>query len=107
MVSISNGKNSVQELCSIWRQIVAAKGLTAEYAYRVEKLALKLDSIADKLFIKTVKAHQVLHECRQLTEQFTSELPRSDETALRRLTSLELCLDDLVKTTHEFRIKAG
>lgn len=107
MSSISKGKNIIRELSSLWRQFVGIKDLTAEYTYRLEKLARKLDSIADKLFLKTVKAHLVLSECKQLTEQFKAAMSESHSAALRFLTRLEVCMDNLVKETHEFRIKAG
>jgi hypothetical protein len=107
MLPILKGKEITEELSSGWRQFIGVKGLTTEYTYRLEKLALKLDSIADKLFLKTVKAHLILNECKQLTKQFKSELLKSNNKALHLLTRLEMHMDDLVKTTHEFRIKAG
>ena len=107
MCSKSNGKNIIGQLELVWREIIAAKGLSGELAYRIEKLALRLDTIADKIFIKTVKAHDILSECKILTEQFNSELIKPQNTALLILTRMEDRVDDLVKTTHEFRIKAG
>lgn len=107
MSSISKGKTAIVQLNSIWREFIAAKGLTGEFAYRLEKLGLELDTIADKIFVKTVKAHDILFECVRLTEQFKSSLDRSDNSALLLLTRMEAHIDDLVKQTHEFRIKAG
>lgn len=107
MASISKGKNIVTRLNSRWREFIAAKGLSGEFAYRLEKLALRLDTIADKIFMKTVKAHEILAECEQFTEQLKAELGKSHRTALRLLTRIEAHMDDLVKQTHEFRIKAG
>ena len=107
MPLISNGKIISGELSSIWRQFAAAKGLTVEFSYRLDKLALRLDSIADKIYMKTVKAHNILSECEQLTEQFKSELYHSQKIALSLLTRLEARMDNLVTNTHEFRIKAG
>lgn len=107
MCSISNGKNLIGQLELVWREIIAAKRLSRELAYRLEKLALRLDTISDKIFIKTVKAHDILSECKKLTEQFKSELIKPHNTALLLLTRIEDRVDNLVKTTHEFRIKAG
>jgi hypothetical protein len=107
MHKLSNGKNFLVRLDSSWRSIVAANRLTGEFVYRIEKLLLRLDVVADKIFIKTVKAHEILLECVQLTEQFKSELNKRHDSALLLLTRLESCIDDLVKKTHEFRIKAG
>jgi hypothetical protein len=107
MSAVLNGTCIIGDLSSRWRQFIAAKKLTGELAYRFEKLDQRLDSIAAKLYLKTVKAHQILSECTQLTEQFQSELPKSPNRALRLLTRLENHMDILVKNTHEFRIKAG
>ena len=107
MSSISKGKMIIAQLNSIWCEFIAAKGLSGEFAYRLEKLGLKLDTIADKIFVKTVKAHDILFECEKLTNQFKSALGTSDNTALLLLTRLERHVEDLVKQTHEFRIKAG
>lgn len=107
MYSISNGKVTIARLNSIWHEFITAKGLTGELAYRLGKLGLKLDTIADKIFVKTVKAHDILFECETLTEQFKSAFDRSNNKALHLLTRLETHIDDLVKQTHAFRIKAG
>jgi len=107
MGSISNSKNIIGRLELVWRQIIAAKEPTGELAYRIEKLILRLDVIVDKIFIKTVKAHNILFECERLTEQFTSELAQPQDKALLLLTRLEEHIDGLVKETHAFRIKAG
>lgn len=107
MASISNAKIISKELRSTWRHIATTKGLTVEFSYRLDKLGQRLDSIADKIFMKTVKAHDILAECAQLTGQFKSELDKSHDMALRLLTQIEGFMDCLVKDTHEFRIKAG
>jgi hypothetical protein len=107
MALISNAKTVSRELGSVWRNIAATKGLTVEFSYRVDKLSQRIDSIADKIFMKTVKAHDILTECAQLTGQFKSELDQSHDMALRLLTQIEGLVDRLVKDTHEFRIKAG
>lgn len=107
MHSLSNGKKFCGELNSVWNRLAAEKGVTGEFSYRLGKLALRLDSIADKIFIKTVKAHAILTECAQLTGQFESELNKSPPRALHLLTRIEALVDSLVKDTHEFRIKAG
>ena len=107
MPSISNSKNIIGRLESIWRQIIAAKELTGELAYRIEKLILRLDVVVDKIFVKTVKAHNILSECERLTEQFKFELTQPHDKALLLLTRLEDHIDGLVKETHAFRIKAG
>jgi hypothetical protein len=107
MSLISNRKIVSKELGAVWCQIAATKGLTVECSYRLDKLSQRLDSIADKIFMKTVKAHDLLAECARLTGQFKSELDKSHDAALRVLTQIEGLMDRLVKDTHEFRVKAG
>ena len=107
MVKSSTGKNDIQRLDSVWRDMIETNGLTEELAYRIEKLILRLNSIVDKMFVKTVKAHNVLSGCEQLTEQFKSELHKQEDKALMTLTRIEIQIDDFVKETHAFRIKAG
>jgi len=107
MCPISNGKGVIQQLDSIWRDIISAHGASREIIYRIEKLILRLDVVVDKIFIKTVKAHHILLECINLTEQFRSELNSRRNQVYVLLTRLELSVDDLVRKTHEFRVKAG
>ena len=107
MAKLSTGKNNIDRLHTVWRNMIAANGLTEELAYRLEKLILRLDSIADKIFIKTVKAQDILFECEQLSEKFKSELNEPQTKPLAVLTRIETQVEDLVKKTHAFRIKAG
>jgi hypothetical protein len=107
MCSISNGKNIIRRLGSVWREIIAAKGLTGELAYRIEKLIQRLDVIVDKIFVKTVKANNILLECETLTKQFKSELDKPHNKTLLLLTRLEDQIDGLVSETLAFRVKAG
>jgi hypothetical protein len=107
MAKLSTGKNNIERLDTVWRNMIAANGLTEELAYRLEKLILRLDSIADKIFIKTVKAQDILFECEQLSEKFKSELNEPQTKPLAVLTRIETQVEDLVKKTHAFRIKAG
>jgi hypothetical protein len=107
MTLISNEKLVNKELGDVWRKVAANEGLTVEFSYRLNKLSQRFDSIADKIFMKTVKAHDILSQCAQLTGQFTSELDISHDVALRLLTQIEGHMDHLEKDTYEFRIKAG
>jgi hypothetical protein len=105
--TLSSGKNAIIHLNSLWREIIATGKPSGEIVYRLEKLILRLDALTDKIFIKTAKAHIILHKCLQLTEQFHSKIDKHHDTAFLLLTHLEGCVDDLVQKTHEFRIKAG
>jgi hypothetical protein len=107
MAKLSTGKSNIERLDSVWRDMIATNGLTEELAYRLEKLILRLDSIADKIFIKTVKAKDILLECEKLSEKFKSELSKPKNKTLMLLTRIEVQVEDLVKKTHAFRIKAG
>ena len=103
---LSNGKGIVTQLDSSWRNILSASELTGEVTYRIQKLIVRLDAIGDKIFVSTLKGHEILIECLKITERFKSEQNKPD-SALRLLTRLENHMDDLVKKTHDFRIKAG
>jgi hypothetical protein len=107
MAKLSTGKHNIERLDAAWREMIASDGLTRELAYRLEKLTLRLNSVADKIFIKTVKAQDVLSDCEQLSEKFKSELSKPRNKALELLTRIEFQVEDLVKETHAFRIKAG
>jgi hypothetical protein len=107
MAKLSTGKHNIERLDAAWREMIAGDGLTTELAYRLEKLILRLNSVADKIFIKTVKAQNVLLECEQLSEKFKSELRKPQNNSLVLLTRIEVQVEDLVKETHAFRIKAG
>jgi hypothetical protein len=107
MSKLSTGKKNIERLDAVWRDMIATNGLTGELAYRLEKLILRLDSIADKIFIKTVKAQVILFECEQLSEKFKSALNKPQNKSLELLTHIEVQVEDLVKETHAFRIKAG
>jgi hypothetical protein len=99
-------KLHIGRLRSRWPQIVACKGPARETVYRIEKLASKLDAVAEKTFLKTLKARAILLECAELTERLQAELEQCPNAFLT-LTRLEGLIDDLVKKTHDFRIKAG
>jgi hypothetical protein len=107
MYLLSNAKGAMTHLNSLWRDIITARVPTREMSYRIKKLTVRLNVVEDKLFVKTVKAHAILSECVQLTEQFRSTVNENQEAALRVLTRLEDRVDHLVRKTHEFRIKAG
>ena len=107
MAKLSTGKHNIERLDAVWQEMIASDGLTNELAYRLEKLTLRLNSVIDKIFIKTVKAQDVLFDCEQLTENFKSELKKPQNKALELLTRIEVQVEDLVKETHAFRIKAG
>jgi len=107
MRSVLNGKHIIQELEANWRDMITAMAPTGEIAYRVKRLILRLQVVTDKIYIKTIKARDMLLECTRLSEQFSDQLNRSQDQALQLLTRIEGRVDELVKNAHEFRIKAG
>jgi hypothetical protein len=107
MSSLPNGKDVIRRLTAIWRDIVARGEASGETGYRMQKLSRRLDAVMEKMFIKTVKARDLLMECLQLTEQVKVELDRHASTDFKLLTRLEHCVDELVRKTYEFRVKAG
>ena len=107
MSALTSGKSVIIHLNSVWREIISAEMLSDEIVYRLEKLILRLDAVADKIFVKTTKAHIILLKCLRLTEQFQSKIDAHREAAFLLLTHLEDCVDGLVRKTNEFRIKAG
>ena len=107
MYPFASGKSGIMHLNSVWRETISSGMLSDEIVYRLEKLILRLDAVADKIFVKTAKAQEILLKCLQLTEQFQSKINVHREAAFLLLTHLEDRVDGLVRKTHEFRIKAG
>jgi hypothetical protein len=107
MPSFKTGKSIIVHLNSIWREIIASEKPSNEIIYRLEKLIRRLDTLADKIFIKTVKGHDILLKCLRLTEQFQLNINAQREADFLLLTCIEACVDGLVRKTHDFRIKAG
>lgn len=103
----ANSRDVICRLYLLWETILQAIELPTEIGYRVDKLTQRLDAISDKMFLKTVKARQMLSDCEQLTQQLTTCIAPPDGRTYSLLTNLENHFDRLVKKTHAFRIKAG
>jgi hypothetical protein len=102
-----SGKKQAQKLQGIWDSMVKGERLHPEIAYRIEKLYQRMDPLADKIFFKTVKAHELLAECRQQTHALQQQLESGGDRAFLLLTHLEKTFEDLLSKTYAFRIKAG
>jgi hypothetical protein len=107
MAEHSSGKKQAQSLQGIWDSMVKSERLHPEIAYRIEKLYQRMDPLADKIFFKTVKAHEMLAECRQQTHALQQQLDNGGERTFLLLTQLEKTFEDLLSKTYAFRIKAG
>jgi hypothetical protein len=106
-LSATTSKKLTRRLYQLWGAIIETPGIHPEIAYRVGKLVHKLDTIYDKMFVKTVKAQEILTDCDQMTQEVQQLLDSPTEPLFSLLTKLETHFNELVKTTHEFRVKAG
>jgi hypothetical protein len=106
-VPFSNGKGGILQLSSMWRTYERNRAASPEIAYRLGKLSDRLDTVVDRIFIKTVKAYHLVCECWQLSGHLAADLDQDTGQVYRRLTEIERCVDDLVCKTNEFRVKAG
>jgi hypothetical protein len=102
-----SGKALASELRLTWKNMAQAAGLHPEIAYRVAKLSERIAPLVDKAFLKTIKAGELLLECREKTAGFQQHLKEGGEKTYHLLTDLERTFEDLAKRTYEFRIKAG
>ena len=97
----------VLELRDIWESMVQMERLHPEIAYRIEKLVHRIAPLADKVFLKTVKARELLVECREKTAALQNQIESDGNNAFYLLTNIEKTFEDLLRKTYEFRIKAG
>jgi hypothetical protein len=107
MTPIEGDLKSICQLDRLWRGMLQSEKLQNEAAYRMAKLLHRLEVIADKFFIKTVKAQDMLAECMRLSQRLAPHPGFQDEGFYLLLTEIEQRVDQLVQKAHEFRIKAG
>lgn len=107
MTNHLSGKKQAQRLQGIWDSMVKTEHPHPEIAYRIEKLIQRMEPLADKIFFKTVKAHELLAECRQKTHALQQQLESDGDRVFLLLTHLEKTFEDLLSKTYAFRIKAG
>ena len=102
-----SGKNKALELQALWKSMIETKHLHPEIAYRVGKLADRMVPLADKIFLKTVRARQLLLECGEKTALLQTRIESNENDTFLVLTNLEKTFEYLLTKTYEFRIKAG
>jgi hypothetical protein len=102
-----SGKKQAQRLQGTWDAMVKSDSLQPEIAYRIEKLIQRMEPLAGKIFFKTVKAHELLAECRLKTQALQQQLDSGGDKVFLLLTHLEKTFEDLLGKTYAFRIKAG
>ena len=106
MENTRSGKIRVRELQNIWESMLQMERLHPELAYRIEKLIHRILPLADKIFLKTVKAHELLMECREKTAVLRNQIENDGNNAFFVLTKLETTFEVLLTKTYEFRVKA-
>jgi hypothetical protein len=102
-----SGRIQARNLQDVWDSMAKMKALQPEIVYRMEKLIHRMDPLADKIFFKTVKAHEMLADCRKITQSLQKQIESDGDNVFLLLTSLEKTFEDLLKKTYAFRIKAG
>jgi hypothetical protein len=107
MSELLSGKIQARNLQKIWDSILNIEHLHLEIAYRIEKLIHRMAPLTDKIYFKTVKAHQSLAECEAKTISLRNQIESDGDNVFLLLTNLEKTFEDLLKKTYEFRIKAG
>ena len=107
MDDTGSGKIKARELQALWKSMIEAKHLHPEIAYRFGKLADRMVPLADKIFLKTVRARQLLLECREKTVLLQDLIESNGNDTFLLLTNLEKTFEHLLTKTYEFRIKAG
>lgn len=107
MNDLLSGRKQAQRLQEVWWAIVKIEHLHPEIAYRIEKLIHRMDPLTDKIFFKTVKAHEMLAECGLKTRALQKQIVSDGNEVFVLLTGLEKTFEDLLQKTYAFRIKAG
>jgi hypothetical protein len=103
----ANGTKSINQLDRYLRSMLQGDRLQSEVVYRMAKLLSRLDVIADKFFLKTVKAQEILAECLNLSQRLRPREGSQEEGFFILLTEIEQRIEHLVQKAHEFRVKAG
>ena len=107
MKDLLSGKMQALELQDSWESMVQMERLHPEIAYRIEKLAHRIAPLADKVFLKTVKARELLIKCREKTAALQNQIESEGNYAFYLLTNIEKTFEELLSKTYDFRIKAG
>jgi DnaJ-domain-containing protein 1 len=107
MESEPRGEVTLAELSSGWESLLQVQNMSQESAYRIRRLIDRALPLADKMFLKTIKGREMLIQCAQQTVRLRDELESHGERLHKAMTELEKTYEDLLKKTHEFRVKAG
>ena len=107
MNDVLSGKIQAEELQDFWESMTQVEGLHPEIEYRMKKLVHRIAPLTDKIFIKTVKAREMLVECREKTTALQNQIESDGDRTFFLLTNLEKTFEDLLRKTYDIRIKAG
>lgn len=100
-----SGKALLQKLLAAWEEFLTRLEPESEAAFRLQRLHHLLAPLADRLFLKTIKGQEILHQCYARTQDLQALQPGAD--FYRLLTALEDLVLELQRQTQEFRVKAG
>jgi hypothetical protein len=109
--ALSSNRAALFELHDFWLELAASRSCSPEVDYRLRKMSRRLAHMADMMFIKTVKAQEMLLQCREFSQRLSDLLDTVEQEQgrdlYRVLTGLEVLFEELLIKTYEFRVKAG
>lgn len=102
-----SGKVLLQKLLDAWEEFLTRLEPESEVAFRLQRLQHLLAPLADRLFLKTLKGQEILHQCYAQTQALQALARQPGADFYRLLTALEDLVLELQRQTQEFRVKAG
>lgn len=103
----SPSNKSIDRLDGSLVKILQHEACTEEVRYRLQKLRDCMGIAEDKFFIGTPKAREQIEWCVDIADRLLVRICSESNDRFAIITELEVTLNDLLKKTYEFRIKAG
>jgi len=107
MKDLTETKPLIQDLIRRWENLLADNRHSPEIEYRLYKMILHLHPLADRIYMKTVHARELILQCIAKTDTLRQELRRKGPSRFVYLTDIERTFEIILKKTYEFRVKAG
>jgi hypothetical protein len=107
MYKARSGKLEARQLQTLWGDMARDQDLHPEIRYRIRKMSSRLAPLTEKIFFKTVRAGEMLRECREWTVDLNAKIDSRTNETFFLLTRLERTFENLLRKTYAFRIKAG
>jgi len=107
MLEVRSGKIEAQQLQTLWDSMAGSYRLHPEIRYRIRKMSDRLAPLTDKFFLKTVRAAEMLYNCRLRTVDLNTKIGADANEVFADLTRIEEIFERLLRKTYTFRIKAG